>query len=210
MNVVYRGVHNPISVSVRDAKSYEVSGLGLKSMGGKYYVVPGQGLETKIVVKIIKNDNSEIIEDHIFRIKTLDHVSGKINGRNCSDCIVKMTKAQLRDAEISITVDNFLMDIQVAGFTVKFPNNRSFRINNDYRFTTEVLNEILKLKTGSLFDISDIHQNIENLGLGCTLLPRITPIKVMVVDEETPYYQSKQFIKDSLRNIKTEKKFKKL
>ena len=58
---VYRGVLNPISIVVPQAKSFTASGIGLKIEKGKYYISPGQGLVTIIKLNIILNDGSEII-----------------------------------------------------------------------------------------------------------------------------------------------------
>jgi hypothetical protein len=43
MNVVYRGVRNPISIAVPHAKSFTVSGPGVSQENGSYYITPGQG-----------------------------------------------------------------------------------------------------------------------------------------------------------------------
>jgi len=41
MNVVYRGITNPISIAVNDAKSYKIYGNGVsKNEDGKYSLAP--------------------------------------------------------------------------------------------------------------------------------------------------------------------------
>ena len=42
MNVVYRGIINPISIAVPHAKSYTISGLGVKKENGKYLTLRNQ------------------------------------------------------------------------------------------------------------------------------------------------------------------------
>ncbi|MBC8883654.1 hypothetical protein H9X57_10615 [Flavobacterium piscinae] len=69
LNVVYRGIQNPISIAVPNAKSFTVSGLGVKEENGKYFIVPGQGNEVIVTLEIILEDDSKVIEEHIFRIK---------------------------------------------------------------------------------------------------------------------------------------------
>ena len=53
IKVVYRGIDNPITVSVPNAKEYWVSGPGVSKTDelGKYIIRPGSGTELKIVVK---------------------------------------------------------------------------------------------------------------------------------------------------------------
>ena len=71
MNVVYRGVPNPISIAVPNAKSFVVSGNGLTFVKGKYLLSAGLGKETKIIVEIENFDGYRLTEEHIFRIKGL-------------------------------------------------------------------------------------------------------------------------------------------
>ena len=46
MNVVYRGVPNPISIAVNNAKSYTISGDGVSLQNGIYVLRAGTGKET--------------------------------------------------------------------------------------------------------------------------------------------------------------------
>ena len=54
MNVVYRGVPNPISIAVNNAKSYTISGDGVSFQNGKYVLKPVSGTEAKVIVEINK------------------------------------------------------------------------------------------------------------------------------------------------------------
>lgn len=208
LNVVYRGIKNPISISVPNSKSFTASGQGLNKVSeGKYYLSPGQGLFSNIKLEIELNDGTIKTEEHSFRIIGISSPIALINGENCSKCIVEMTKEELLDSEISIKIEDLLIDIklEVSGFTVKFPNKKWFRLENN-KFDQVVINQILKLKKGDIFEIIDINQKLTNTGRGYTLLPRITPIKIKIVDEEINYYKSKEFIKDSLQKLKIERK----
>ncbi len=76
MNVVYRGVPNPISIAVNNVKSYVIYGDGVsKKEDGKYVIKPGSGNETKVFVEIENFDGSKVIEEHVFRIKGLHRLS---------------------------------------------------------------------------------------------------------------------------------------
>lgn len=205
MNVVYRGILNPISISAPGVKSFIASGLGLKIIDGKYYISPGQGLETIIKLNIVLNDNSEIIEEHKFRIKGISSSIGLINGLNCSQCIVEMTKEQLKQASISIKNEDFLFDygFQVKSFVIYISNKKSIKVLGD-KINDEAFNEINKLKKGSVFTIGEINF-LNNLNLCFT---PVIPIKVIIVDKEIKvnYYESKEFIKDSLHNLRIERR----
>jgi gliding motility-associated protein GldM len=72
MNVVYRGVSNPISISFAGVAADKVtaSGPGLRSIGaGKYIMNPGAGNEAVINVTGILSDGSKVSDKKIFRIK---------------------------------------------------------------------------------------------------------------------------------------------
>ncbi len=88
LNVVYRGIQNPISIAVPNAKSFTVSGLGVKEENGKYYISPGQGNEVIITLEIILENDSKVVEEHVFRIKNLKKHIARINNKNCQNCIV--------------------------------------------------------------------------------------------------------------------------
>lgn len=201
MNVVYRGIRNPISIAVPHCKSFIAFGLGLEKVNEKdYNLSPGVGLESIITLDIVLNDGSLKKEIHKFRIKNISHRIAKINNTNCVNCIVEMTKAELKDAEISIQINDLLIDFniqKVKSFYIHFPKKISYKVMGN-KIDNQSYNMINKLKIGSLFTIDNVEHSdrIE----GCFSMPY--PIKIMVVRQSINYYQSRKFIKDSLNNLK--------
>lgn len=162
MNVVYRGVPNPISIAVNNAKSYKISGNGVsQNEDGKYVLRPGPGTETKVIVEIEKLDGSKVIEEHIFRIKGLPKGLGTINGENCEHCIIEMSKNELLDAKISAIIPDFIFDYKpiVYQFNVNFLDKSPTIIVSGNTFNEEVKNKIKKSKKGTYFFISNIKKN---------------------------------------------------
>ena len=150
LNVVYRGIQNPISIAVPNAKSFTVSGLGVKEENGKYYIVPGQGNEVIVTLEIILEDDSKVVEEHVFRIKNLKKHIARINNKNCQNCIVLMKKEELKDAEISFYLEDFLYDflkLKVTSFDLFVSNKNKFHIEGN-KITDEVYNKLIKLKKG--------------------------------------------------------------
>jgi hypothetical protein len=150
LNVVYRGIQNPISIAIPNAKSFTVSGLGVKEENGKYYIAPGQGNEVIVTLEIILEDDSKLVEQHVFRIKNLKKHIARINNKNCQNCIVLMTKEELKDAEISYYLEDFLYDflnLKVTSFDLFVSNKKKFHIQGN-KITDEVYNELIKLKKG--------------------------------------------------------------
>jgi hypothetical protein len=213
LNVVYRGVSNPISIAVTNCKSFTATGLGLNKISeGKYSLAPGQGLFSIIKVDIELNDGSKITEEHKFRIKGIKTCLAKINDKiNCERCILEMTKEELFNSTIRFGLpEDFLLDsdfsqTKINRFTVKF-SNKKIVLEGD-KFNTDINYIIKKLKKGSIFLIYDIGYSFP--GSENYLLPRLLPIKIMVVEEEVKenYFESKEFIRDSICRIKIEKDF---
>ncbi|KAF2514093.1 hypothetical protein EYY60_04910 [Flavobacterium zhairuonense] len=210
LNVVYRGVLNPISISVPNCKSFIATGSGLNKISeGKYTLASGSGLFSVIKLDIELNNGSKITEEHKFRIKGLKYIFAKINDRNnCEKCILEMTKEELYNSKIQYsTPDNFLFDVNLSqykinSFIIKFNKNKKIIINgND--FNSDVNSSIKKLKKGSIFVIDDISYSFP--GSENYLLPRLVPIKIMIVEKEEQenYYESKEFIRDSIRRMKS-------
>ncbi|UPQ80496.1 hypothetical protein M0M57_06565 [Flavobacterium azooxidireducens] len=158
LNVVYRGIQNPISIAVPNARSFTVSGLGVKEENGKYYIVPGQGNEMVVKLEIILDDDSKVVEEHFFRIKNLKKHIARINNKNCQNCIVLMKKEELKDAEISFYLEDFLYDflnLKVTSFDLYIHKKKKFHIEGS-KITDEVYKELLNLKKGKKILIYNI------------------------------------------------------
>lgn len=161
VNVVYRGIPNPISIAVNDAKSYTLAGDGVSlNKEGKYVIKPGVGKETKVFVEIEKLDGTVVKEEHIFRIKGLPAIAGTLNGK---DGEVILKRNEVNDALISTEITGFLYDInddsdffKVNSFKVKFSGEKIIQVDGN-KFDNKALNEIMKLKKGEIFDIISIN-----------------------------------------------------
>lgn len=207
MNVVYRGIRNPISIVVPNCKSFTATCPGLEKIDSNYYLSPGAGLFSTIKLTIILNDDSVITEEHTFRILPISGPFGTIDGRNCYNCIVEMTKEELMNAEVSYKLDGFVFEYDkehttINGFIFNYPKNKKIIVSGN-KFTNEINEIIKKLKIGSEIKVSELQYSINYSGV---CLPRILPIKIKIIEKEVNYFQSKEFIKDSLNAIKQEKK----
>ena len=101
MNVVYRGVENPISIAVNNAKWYVIYGNGVsKKDDGKYVIRPGYSNETKVFVEIENFDGTKVVEEHVFRIKGLPAPIGTLNGEYSTNGYLVFTKEQFRNAKV--------------------------------------------------------------------------------------------------------------
>ncbi len=192
MNVVYRGLPNPISISVPNCKSFKATGDGLYKNNDEYYqIVPGVGLETRITIEIVLPDNSIKKEEHNFRIKNIPNLHGKINGLYCNQSILLMTKKELINAEISIGFPKdfaYEMNFELKQFVVEILN-KSIVIEGN-KFTNEVKDLINKLPINSRFKITDLKSNINCKN--CSQKP-IQSIEIMIVKDN--YFKNDEFDK---------------
>lgn len=208
MNVVYRGIRNPISIVVPNCKSFTATCPGLEKNDNIYYLSPGAGLFSTIKLTIILNDDSVVNEEHKFRILPISRPIGTIDGRNCYNCIVEMTKEELMNAEVSYKLDDFVFEYDkqnttIKGFIFNYSKNKKIIVSGN-KFTNEINEIIKKLKIGSLISIKEIAYSFP--GSENYMLARIYPIKIKIIEKEVNYFQSKEFIKDSLNAIRQEKK----
>lgn len=181
MNIVYRGLLNPISISVPNCKSFEANGNGLTKISeGKYTLSPGQGLEAIVTVDILLYNGSTKKENHRFKIlnlQPLDFVIDDVQYSICNECLLEFSKLKLKNAKISLTGSKLLpyeINFNIAGFWLNFPNEEVIRNDGDF-INDETFSELLKLKSGTVVTIKVSLSN----NVGCIFVP---PLKIMVVD----------------------------
>jgi len=183
MNVVYRGIINPISIAVPEARSFKATGLGLKEtdVKGKYNLSPGAGNEMKITIEAVMPDNSIVVEEKIFRIKGVGSLKAYVDGKNCFGCILEFSKKDLETAEIGLKIDDFLLDVKftLESFTVNLPNKRPIIVTGN-QLNEIALHEIEKLKIGSIFTLENFRQSNPNN----YCLVGIKSLKIMIVEED--------------------------
>lgn len=181
MNVVYRGVPNPISIAVNGAKSYVIYGDGVSKNGeGKYVIKPGSGNETKVFVEIENFDGSKVVEEHFFRIKGLPAIVGTVNEINT---YVLLKRDNILKAIVSTEMEDFIFVdktsdfFKVNSFEIKFPDGKILQIEGN-TFTKVAYNEIIKLKKGEVFEIISIDYGPQMDGLK----RKVFPIQVILAD----------------------------
>lgn len=183
MNVVYRGIPNPISIAISNCKSFTASGIGLyKQSDGKYVLNPGAGLESIITLDIILNNGYTKKEEHKFRIKGLPKLSGAINGLTCNQSVILMCKDELKNATISIDLPkDFLYELKfkLEQFVVKIGDSST--VIKGTKFNKKVIDIIDKLPLNSIFEIQDLKSDMH---CDSCCFPIINPIKIMIIEDK--------------------------
>ena len=112
MNVVYRGVPNPISISVPGIASNKVnaSAPGMSKVGdGKFMLKPGSGSEVKISVNATMPDGKSMSSAQVFRIKGLPAPTGKVGGSEKN----KGPKSNLEVCSVTAVMEDFDFPVTV-------------------------------------------------------------------------------------------------
>ena len=113
MNVVYRGVENPMTISIPGIPDNKVraSAPGLKRRkGSKYSLTPGRGREISIKASGSLPDGKTVSTITKFRIKGLPSPSGVVLGETGS---VSVPKSALANQKISATFEDFDFDLPI-------------------------------------------------------------------------------------------------
>ena len=176
MNVVYRGVVNPISVSFAgvDANKIVASAPGLASAGkpGKYNMSPGSGTEATISVTGTLPNGDKVTDKKTFRIKGIPGPTGTIRGEMG---VVKGPKSNLEIATIGAKLLDFDFEVglDVVGFNLKITGQPTVVVSGN-RLNAQCKSVLLKAGKGDQVTISEIKTKL--VGAGSYLLPRTAPV----------------------------------
>ena len=177
MNVVYRGVSNPMTISFAGVADNNVnaSATGLSKVNGSSYVMrPGSGYEVKINVSGTLPDGGNVSDSKVFRIKDIPSPVGTIRGETG---MAKMQKNQLAISTVGATLPDFDfdLDIVVTGFKFNVPGQPTVQVNGsklDGR-AADLLNRAPRGSTVQIFDI-----NAQIRGNSGYMLPKVSPVLI--------------------------------
>ncbi|WP_281235120.1 gliding motility protein GldM [Flavobacterium gelatinilyticum] len=176
MNVVYRGVVNPISISFAgvDANKINASAPGLSSAGkpGKYNMNPGQGTEATISVTGTLPNGDKVTDKKTFRIKGIPGPTGTIRGEMG---VVKGPKSNLEIATIGAKLLDFDFEVglDVVGFNMKIAGQPTVVVTGN-KMNAQCKSVLARAGKGDQVTISEIKTKL--VGAGSYLLPRTAPV----------------------------------
>lgn len=163
MNVLYRGLDNPVSVSVPGVASSNVTlqGPGAKAVSpGQYVIDPSsvQGRTAKYTpVARMPDGTTRSFSPQEFRIKSVPQPQGQIRGQSS----LKLNRGTLVQNKVEVVFPDFEFDIpmRVTGFTVKIPGKPSYQVSGD-RFSGQAASAIQGAAAGTEVVIRDIKYDI--------------------------------------------------
>lgn len=157
MNVVYRGVDNPMTISIPGIPNNKVKATapGLKALGGSSYTVrPSRGEFLRIEAKGELPDGSQVTTTTQFRIKDVPAPSGTVRGEFGS---VRMSRSELEKTIVGAELVDFDFDLPIAvsGFKMKIPNQPTIEVKGS-RMDAKAVSAIRRASRGDVVRIFDI------------------------------------------------------
>ncbi|MDL5510837.1 gliding motility protein GldM [Arenibacter sp. M-2] len=163
MNVVYRGVSNPITISIPGIPDNNVtaSAPGLsKQSGSKYAMNPGKGRTVSITASGKLPDGQMIKTSSEFRIKDIPRPSGSVRGESGS---ARMGKNNLEISTIGALLEDFDFDLNLAvsGFKFKVPGQPTVDVKGN-KLDARAKSALKRASRGDAVQIFDIEAYITN------------------------------------------------
>ena len=163
MNVVYRGVSNPISVSMPgvSANKIHASAPGLSPNGkGGYSMNPPAQRKVTISVNATLPNGKKVTSSKEFRVKDIPSPTGTLRGGFGHQ---KMSKSSLLKSTVGSQLKDFVFDLKVgvASFKVKVPGKPAVTCRGT-RFSDQAKRAIGKAKRGDnivIFEIKSVLLN---------------------------------------------------
>jgi len=181
MNVVYRGVANPMTISFAGVPDNKVraTGAGLKPVGsGKYVMNPGTGREVTINVSATLDDGSSATDQKTFRIKDIPKPTGTISGK---DGIAKLPKRNIEIGTVGAKLDDFVFDlpISVTSFKIRVPGQPTVLVAGT-KMNSQAKSAIGRARKGDVITIFEIKAKIT--GNSSYNLKGVSPVAVEVTN----------------------------
>ena len=176
MNVVYRGLPNPISISLPGVpdKDVRASAPGLEKTGsGKYIMRPKAGTTVNISVSAKLADGKNVSTNTPFRVKDIPAAMGTVRGQYGT---VRMPKSGLANTPVGAGLPDFLfdLDLQVTSFKVKVPGQLAIIVNGT-KFNAAAKKALSKARRGDMINIFDIKAVIKN---NSYKLKKVLPVNI--------------------------------
>lgn len=184
MNVVYRGLENPISISVPGVGDNNITpkitgSSKLLRMGvGKYMLSPGKGNEVTINVSAKLSSGKIINTPKKFRIKDIPAAQASARGQFSEISLPKVSVGKLT---IEAGLPDFVFDLKlkVTEFKVKVPGQLTVVVKGN-KFSTQAKKVIDKARTGDIITIFGLKAQI--IGKSAYKLKKVLPLSISVAN----------------------------
>ena len=162
MNVVYRGVANPMTISFAGVSNDKVraNAAGMTGTNGKYVLKPGAGSTVMINVSATLPDGKVVSDRKEFRIKGLPAPTGLIRGVAAA----KGSKDNLGVCSVSAVMEDFdfPVTVNVSQFNIKVPGQPTIVVSGN-KMDARAKSAIAKAGRGDVIVISEIKASFSGI-----------------------------------------------
>ena len=164
MNVVYRGVENPMTISIPGIadNKIRVSAPGLrKTRGSKYNMSPGKGTEVAIRASATLPDGQSINTVTKFRIKNLPRPNASFLNTTLR---VALPKSSVLNGRVGAVMEDFDFDLtlKTISFRIKVPGSPTIKCDGT-RMCDRAKKALARARSGQEISIFDLEvQNPKN------------------------------------------------
>jgi gliding motility-associated protein GldM len=183
MNVVYRGVQNPMTISIPGINKVNANAPGLRSAGGNgNYVMNVTNVKAGAVNINVSGElptGKSVSFQKKFRIKEIPGPTGAIRGQTGKGGPIRMQRRGLKISSISAIIPDFDFDIniRVTGFKFQVPGNPIVQVGGT-KLNGAAKNALREARAGDFVQIFDIQAKL--VGNSSYRLPSISPISVQL------------------------------
>ena len=160
MNVVYRGIPNPMTISFAGISSDKVnaSAAGLRKSGKGYMMTPTKGREVSINVTGTLPDGSKVSDKKKFRIKDIPRPQAAVSGQAGA---IKKSKSALKSASVSAMLEDFVFDLKlkVNSFKFKVPGQPTI-VCNGRKLNARAQSALARAKRGDAVQIFGLKASV--------------------------------------------------
>jgi len=179
MNVMYRGLENPVSGSILGADNSKLSlsapGASVRNTGpGKWSVKPTSGNTVKLTLSGIDPYGKSVSQVFEYRIKNLPPPQGQIRGQS----IVAMPPTSIQNQTVQAAIPDFDFPVSftVTQFMVRVPGRAALLVHGNS--LNDAAGLVKNLRSGDVVSIFDIKVTAQ--GLDGQVIKNITPIIINI------------------------------
>jgi len=180
MNVMYRGLENPVSGSILGADNAKLSlsasgGAIVKSTGnGKWNVTPQSGNVIQLTLSGREPSGKTVSQVFEYRIKGIPRPQGQIRGKSVN--FMPATSIPNQIVTAALPDFDFPVTFTVNSFILKLPGRAGTLIQGNSLSSAE--GALRNLRAGDVVQIYDI--KVTASGLGNQILKELTPVTINV------------------------------
>ena len=181
MNVVYRGLPNPLTISISGVpdNKVSVSGNGVSKVSdGKYLVVPAAGTTTNITATATLDDGSRVVSTKEFRIKPIPPPRGKISGKSGS---IRLNKNSVLTSKVLADFGDFVYDLNpsVYSFDLTISGQTPITVSGTNRLNDRAKDAVKKAPKRSSITIDNIKVRVQGVSAA---IPEAAPLIIQLTN----------------------------